>query len=119
MKTRIIMYYRTFTAQLPVETKIAVISSLKKYTNIKCDPIYYHLNCCDEFYVDLKDSGEVLAELEFSDFGVKLMNRPAKGFKIDIDSINSNWQAELFESFGMKYSKKLEETSDTGSTIEL
>lgn len=113
------MYYRTFTAQLPVETKIAVISSLKKYTNIKCDPIYYHLNGCDEFYVDLKDSGEILAELEFSDYGVKLMNMPAKGFEIDMDSINSSWQAELFESFGMKYSKKLEDACDNCSTIEL
>ncbi len=119
MRMRSIMYYRTFTAQLPVETKIAIISSLKKYTNIKCDTVYYQLNGCDEFYVDLKDSGEVLAELEFSDYGVKLTSKPAKGFEIDINSINSSWQAELFDSFGIKYSKKMQEACDNGLIVEL
>lgn len=102
------MEIESFTSRLTPETKFGVIQQINKFTSIKCDLVPYYLNRSNKFYVDLKNSGIVIAELEFSDDGVSIVDKHSQGLQIDLTAIDNCWKQELFDAFGSKYGRYLD-----------
>lgn len=108
----------SFTAMVPVDTKLAIIKKIPLYINQKCKIEFCHLQFSDTFNIYVLDEdGTFMAEILFSDKGAKIVSKAAK-LKIDTYGLTYLWRDELSENYGAEYMEYLNKiTHKTDYTI--